>query len=174
MTVLAGETVARVEEWVENLPQYDRPVNWVQHATFGPPFAEPGKTFMDVSATQGFLAGGSATNSLAGGREIWWPDGFASDGRKVSLREFQARDKSGTYYALLMDSKRETAWFTMYNSGYQVLIGYLFPRAGNPRLGDWQEEPHHPGEAVERPGGGARDRVRDHSLRRRLAEERGA
>jgi hypothetical protein len=62
VTLLAGETVARVEEWVENLAQYDRPINWVQHATFGPPFAEPGKTFMDVSATQGLLAGGSATS----------------------------------------------------------------------------------------------------------------
>ena len=63
----------------------------------------------------------------------------AYDSGKVSLREFQPRDKAGAYYALLLDPKRDTAWFTMYHRDYPVLIGYLFPRAGNPWLGDWQE-----------------------------------
>jgi hypothetical protein len=140
ITLRAGETVVRVEEWVENLAPFDRPINWMQHATFGPPFAEPGKTTMDVSATQGLVAaGGLLANSLAAGREIWWPDGDSFDGRKVSLRQFQPRENATTYYALLLDPKLDTAWFTMYHPAYRILIGYLFPRADHPWLGDWQE-----------------------------------
>ena len=39
-----GARSVRVEEWIENLTRYDRPYNLMEHATFGPPFVEPGKT----------------------------------------------------------------------------------------------------------------------------------
>ncbi len=53
VTVPRGTRLVRVQEWVENLAPFDRPINWMEHATFGPPFAEPGKTILDVSATRG-------------------------------------------------------------------------------------------------------------------------
>ena len=140
ITLQAGEPVVYVEEWVENLTPYDRPINWVQHATFGPPFVEPGKNVLDVSATKGLLGGGRPeVNSLAAGREVQWPNGVAWDGRPVSLREFQLRPRAGTYYALLLDSTRGKSYFTMYHTGYPVLVGYLFPTADDPWIGDWQE-----------------------------------
>lgn len=139
VTLRAGRPVVEVEEWVENLTTFDRPVNWVQHATFGPPFVEPGKNFLDVSATKGEVAGGRATNSLAPGSAIQWPEGLSRDGRKVSLRPFQPPDRSGTYYALLLDPSRPTSYFTTYHADYPVLIGYLFPTKDNPWIGDWQE-----------------------------------
>ncbi len=41
----ADESVLYIEEWVENLLAFDRPAHWVQHATFGPPFVEPARTY---------------------------------------------------------------------------------------------------------------------------------
>ncbi|MGH9657389.1 MAG: hypothetical protein ACRD96_02535 [Bryobacteraceae bacterium] len=136
----AGESVLRVEETVENLEPFDRPINWVQHATFGPPFAEPGKTFLDASATKGQIGGGRpGQNSLLAGREFDWPTGVAAGGASVSLRPFQPAASAGTYYALLMDPAQVTSWFTLYHADQRLLIGYLYPTADHPWLGDWQE-----------------------------------
>ncbi len=135
----ADAASVQVEESVENLAAYDRPINWVQHATFGPPFAAPGKNFLDLPATKGEVGGGRATNSLDSGSAIQWPEGASRDGRRVSLRPFQPAANSGTYYALLLDPTRAASYFTLYHSDYPVLIGYLFPTADHPWVGDWQE-----------------------------------
>lgn len=140
VTVRPGDRFARVEEWVENLAAYDRPINWMQHATFGPPFAEPGKNFLDVSATRGLVAGGRAqSTSLRPQSEVNWPNAIAWDGAAADLRAFQPRPNAGTYCALLLDRNRPNQFFTAYHTGYRVAIGYLFPSAGNPWIADWQE-----------------------------------
>jgi peptidoglycan/xylan/chitin deacetylase (PgdA/CDA1 family) len=139
VTLRAGEPVVRVEEWVENLALYDRPINWVQHATFGPPFAVPGQNFLDVPATKGQVGGGRTGNSLASGAEIQWPEGASREGKRVDLRVFQPAPHSGTYYALRLDPARADSYFTMYNPDFPILIGYIFPTADNPWIGDWQE-----------------------------------
>jgi len=142
----AGASVIEVEEWVENLLPFDRPINWVQHATFGAPFAEPGKNFLDVSATRGEVGQGRpGRNSLAPGTTITWPEGTSRDNLRVSLRPFQPAPHTGTYYALLLDPARAESWFTMYHADYPVLIGYLFPTADNPWIGDWQENQNNEG-----------------------------
>ncbi|MGH9630938.1 MAG: hypothetical protein ACRD7E_21720, partial [Bryobacteraceae bacterium] len=96
LTMRPGESVLYVEEWVENLAPYDRPVNWVQHATFGPPFIAPGKSQLDMSATKGQVAGGAAaTSSLLPSSDFEWPEALGPDGGKVSLRPFQPRPNAG-------------------------------------------------------------------------------
>jgi hypothetical protein len=117
----ADQPVVEVEETVENLLPFDRPINWVQHATFGPPFVEPGKNFLDVSATKG---------QLASGAPVEWSE---------TLRVFPPTPHTGTYYALLLDPARPSSYFTMYHQDYPVLVGYLFPTADHPWIGDWQE-----------------------------------
>ena len=83
VTLQAGQRFVRVQEWVENLRPYDRPINWMQHATFGPPFVEAGKTAMDVSATRGQVSPGRAgPGSLKLGSEIAWPKGTAASKRR--------------------------------------------------------------------------------------------
>jgi catechol 2,3-dioxygenase-like lactoylglutathione lyase family enzyme len=140
VTLPRGMRVVRVQEWVENLTPFDRPINWMQHATFGPPFIEPGKTVLDASATRG-KAGedGSGTGSLRSGSEFVWPHGVAGDGQPADLRVFQPKAHSGTYAALLLDPKRSEQFFTLYHPDYRVLIGYTFPSEGNVWLADWQE-----------------------------------
>ena len=140
VTLRPGDRFARVEEWVENLAPFDRPINWMQHATFGPPFVEPGKSFLDVSATRGLVAGGRPDSaSLRPESEVSWPDGISWNGDAADLRAFQARPNAGTYCALLSDRKRSSQFFTLYHTGYRIAIGYLFPTAGYPWIADWQE-----------------------------------
>jgi hypothetical protein len=140
ITMKRGERQVRVEESVENLALYDRPYQWMQHATFGPPFVEPGKTFLDVSATRGLVGGARpGGGSLKDHSPVTWPRGTAHHGTPVDLRGFQPREHAGTYYALELDPARSEEFFTMYHSGYHVLIGYVFPREGFPWLADWQE-----------------------------------
>jgi hypothetical protein len=140
MAIKPGESVVRVEEWVENAASFDRPINWVQHVTFGPPFIAPGKSMLDLSGTKGQVAGGSPkTSSLTPNSELTWPEGIGPDGKKVSLRPFQPTPHAGTYFAVLMDQKNSVSYFTMYNPDYPVLIGYVFRTAESPWIGDFQE-----------------------------------
>jgi hypothetical protein len=112
----------------------------MQHATFGPPFIEPGKTMFDVSATRGLVGGGRPGGaSLKPQSEVKWPQGTASNGAPADLRPFQPQPGAGTYYALLLDPARVWQFFSMYHTGYPILIGYAFPSAGNPWIADWQE-----------------------------------
>ena len=131
------QTYFHVEESIQNEANFDRPFQWMQHATFGPPFVEPGKTMLDVSATRGLTASG--TTSLRADTEFSWPNGVAPDGKPANLRPMQPAPHAGAYSALLMDPSRQQQFFTLYHSGYRVLIGYVFPTASNPWLADWQE-----------------------------------
>ncbi len=146
----AGETVLYVDETVENLLPFDRPVHWVQHVTFGDPFVEPGKTALDMPATKGEVRGAAGSwLSLRPGL-LEWPFGISPDGRRVELRTMQPQPRAGVYAAFLMDPKRALSYFTMYHPGYRVLIGYLWRTRDYPWVGDWQENRR----ATERPWDG--------------------
>ncbi|MBL8173969.1 MAG: DUF4432 family protein [Bryobacterales bacterium] len=123
VTLAKGARHVRVEEWVENVAAFDRPFQWMQHATFGPPFIEPGKTLLDTSATRGMVAN----------EEVAWP------GENGKLRPMTATERSGGYVPLQMDPARRSQFFTLHNPGLKLLIGYVFPTAQNPWLADWQE-----------------------------------
>lgn len=139
VTMRQDSRAVRVQEWVENLAGYDRPFQWMQHATFGPPFIEPGKTVLDASATLGQTAARWNSGSLAGDTRIDWPQGKDPGGQLVDLRRMQPKERAGTYVALLLDRTREQQFFTLYHPAYRVLIGYVFPTRQNPWLADWQE-----------------------------------
>ncbi len=138
LTLPRDETVLYIEEWVENLEAFDRPAAWVEHATFGAPFVEAGKTVLDMSATQGEVRDSGDSDSLDAGK-ITWPNGIAKGGGATGLRVMQAKPHSGSYAAYLMDPKRDVSYFTMYNPGYGVLIGYAWHTKDFPWIGDWQE-----------------------------------
>jgi hypothetical protein len=124
----AGETVAYVEESVENLARFDRPVQWVQHVTFGPPFLELNRTFADASVAR--VVAGSGRDTVA---QATWPEIDDPQGKR-DLRVFSGR--SSTW---LMDRSGPKVYFTMYNTGFPVLIGYIFESAPNQWVFDWQE-----------------------------------
>ena len=133
ITLPPDETVGYIEESIENLVPYGRPINWVQHITFGPPFLEPGKNYVDASVEKVAIRDGSEF------KEGPWPVGADSEGNKTDFRLFPATPKSGRYTMWLLDRSRPKVWFAMYNPEYPVLIGYVFSSADNWWVGDWQE-----------------------------------
>lgn len=141
VTLRTGETIVRVEEWIENLAAYDRPYNHDQHVTFGAPFVRPGKTMLDMSGGQGMTDPERTAGGWAGDREFRWPDAPRADGGTISLREFRATPGNQAYTAVAADRSREEAWFTLYNIDSTLLVGYLFPTADAPWIIDWQNQP---------------------------------
>lgn len=121
VTLRRGEAYIHVAETVENLLAVDRPVMWMQHATFGPPFIEPGKSILRSSAVRG-----QAGDRLVAGQE-------------AQVRTMPATPHSGSYTALLMDLARPYQFFTLRHADHPLTIGYVYPTAGNPWIGDWQE-----------------------------------
>jgi len=121
VTLPRGMRTVYVQEWVENLAPFDRPIQWMEHATFGPPFAEPGKTVLDSSGTEVAREGHAPASSPG------------------ELRVFQAKPNSGSYYAMRTDPARKEQFFTIYHPDYRVLVGYVFPSEGNDWIADWQE-----------------------------------
>jgi hypothetical protein len=113
ITLPADETVAYVDESVENLEVFGRPVQWTQHVTFGPPFVDLQKNFVDAPIATVVRRDGST----------------ARDHRAFS----------GTVGSWLLDGSRPFVYFTMYNTEYPVLIGYIFDTARNRWVLDWQE-----------------------------------
>ena len=45
----------------------------------------------------------------------------------------------GSYTAIRMDPSREQQFFVMSHPDFKVQIGYIFPTAKNPWVGDWME-----------------------------------
>ncbi len=133
------ESVALVEEWVESLTDFDRPINWMQHVTFGPPFSEPGKMQMDLSGAKALVAGGGPTNSIQPNLEFTWPNAKDPAGNPADARMFQPKVGTGVYVAVQMDPSRKISYFTMFNPDYPVLVGYIYRTKDVPWLGDFQE-----------------------------------
>ena len=121
ITLPEDETVAYVQESVENLEVFGRPIQWTQHVTFGPPFVALQKNFVDAPI---------ATIARSG------------QGPSADQRIF-----SGNANSWLLDGSQPYVYFTMYNADYQVLVGYIFEAASNRWVLDWQEN----GRVQERP-----------------------
>jgi hypothetical protein len=111
VTLPAGKRHVNVEEWVENLTDLDRPMQWMQHATFGPPFVEPGRSRLRISAKDPAL------------RDRLMPEEHAT----------------GSYTAIRLDPTRAQQFFVLSHPEFKVQIGYIFPTAQNPWVGDWME-----------------------------------
>lgn len=128
ITLPAGETVAYVEESVENQAQFDRPFQWVRHVTFGPPFLELNKTFADAPVAKTAVREGSSF------REESWPLLKTPGGQTLDQRVFSGQ--TGTW---LLDTTGPKVWFTIYHNEYPVLLGYVYESQSNPWVLDWQE-----------------------------------
>ncbi len=143
VSLTPGGSVIHVEESFENLTAFDRPYNLDEHATFGAPFVAPGKTFLDVSGSRGMTdPRRTAGGQWAVSREFTWPNAPKSEGGgAIDLRPFHAAPAGQAYTVIAADPSRPTAWFTMYNADYRLLVGYVFSVADHPWIIDWQNQP---------------------------------
>jgi VWFA-related protein len=141
VSLRAGEPVARIEEWIENLTDSERPYNRDQHATFGAPFVAPAKNVLDMSGTKALSdPKRTALERWRGAAEFSWPTAPAASG-SISLREFRAVPSGQVYTPVLTDMTRPQSWFTLYNTDYPLLVGYIFPTSDHPWIIDWQNQP---------------------------------
>ena len=106
-----GETVAHVTETAQNLMGIDRPHQWNQHVTFGPPFAEVGRMWADASIETATVPEGGDWRAFTGTTSPWQ-----------------------------MQRSKPRNWVTAYNENFRVLFGQIFDAEQNPWLLDWQTD----------------------------------
>jgi hypothetical protein len=138
----SSANVLEIEEEVENLTAWDRPIGWTQHVSMGAPFIEPGVTQFRASATRSKVfesdfADGKGYMQI--GAEFDWPHVPRVGGGTVDLRTYIDLPVSGAYSAHLTDPAREEAFFLAWNPQSKVLIGYVWKQSDFPWLGMWEE-----------------------------------
>jgi hypothetical protein len=121
----------RITETVENLAVLDRPIAWTQHVTLGPPFLEKGVTQ--------FRAPGTKARSLGSGHDFEWPLKPGAGGRTEDMRVFTSAPTSGGFDTVLMDPRRDQAFFFAFSPKTKVQFGYVWKRNDFPWLGIWEE-----------------------------------
>jgi hypothetical protein len=142
LRLAAGSRTLDVEETVENLTAWDKPVAWTQHATLGPPFLEKGKTLFHATAKRSkvfetdFTAGKGHLKPAA---EFDWPMAPCVDGSLENLERFTSRPATGAFTTHLMDPGLEEASFTAWSPTLKLTFGYAWRRSDFPWLGIWEE-----------------------------------
>ncbi len=140
-TIELHDASVDIEESVESLASFDRPIAWTQHVTLGPPFLECGVTQLRLPATksQTFESAFGADDYLIPAAEFDWPHAPRPGGGFADLSVFNASPASSAFTAHLMDPSREDACFTAYHPGMKLKFGYRWKRTDFPWLGRWEE-----------------------------------
>lgn len=141
-----GEEVVYVESALESLLAFDRPVNWGEHATIGPPFLELGKTVVEMSAVKAMTRSHESQSvnpphRLASSREFTWPMAPGVDGQPIDVRPTPTATPVGDHTTSLMDSSRRLAFVTALNTERHLLLGYVFRRDEFPWTQLWEYYP---------------------------------
>jgi hypothetical protein len=120
--IVDGESIVYVESELESLLAFDRPINWGEHPTIGPPFLEAGKTVVEMSATRA-MTRSHATQSetlphrLASFREFMWPMAPGRNGEFIDVRPTPTTTPIGDHTTSLMDPARRLVFVTAFQCG---------------------------------------------------------
>jgi hypothetical protein len=141
-----GENVIYVESEVESLLAFDRPINWGEHATIGPPFLELGKTVVEMSARRAMTRSHESQSAnpphrLASFKEFAWPTAPGLDGQAIDVRPAPATAPVGDHTTSLMDPARRLVFVTAFNAERRLLVGYVFRREEYPWTQLWENYP---------------------------------
>ncbi len=143
----ADESVVYVRSSLTSLLDFDRPVNWAEHATIGSPFLERGVTVVDISANRAMTRPRTeATRSglahrLIGGKEFSWPMAPGRAGGLLDLRAAPRESHSLDHTGHRMDPEAEWAFVTALHPGKRLLLGYVFRASEFPWLQTWESYP---------------------------------
>jgi len=140
-SLLADESVLRVDERVTNLRDRERNLHWVQHATFGAPFAISGSTRTTASVQRAttWPLDYEGRDLLVRDREFVWPNAPAIDGTQADLRELFIRRGTGLVAAARQAEGREYGFVAVYDGAAGVAVGYVFRADIFPWLTIWEE-----------------------------------
>ena len=141
-----GEQVVYIDSELESLLAFDRPINWGEHATIGPPFLELGKTVVEMSAVRAMTRSYDSQSAnpphrLADFKEFQWPMAPGVNGDTIDVRPAPATTPVGDHTTSLMDPSRELVYVTALHADRRLLLGYLFRRAEFPWTQLWENYP---------------------------------
>jgi hypothetical protein len=144
--LVKDEQVVYIDSTLESLLAFDRPINWGEHATIGPPFLELGKTVVDMSAVRGMTRSYDSQSAnpphrLADYREFTWPMAPGVDGQLIDVRSAPATAPVGDHTTSLMDQTRDLVYVTALHPDRRLLLGYLFKRSEFPWTQLWENYP---------------------------------
>jgi hypothetical protein len=141
-----GEQVVSIDSELESLLGFDRPINWGEHATIGPPFLELGKTVVEMSATRAMTRSHesqseSEPHRLASFKPFNWPMAPGQNGESIDVRPAPARAPIGDHTTSLMDPSRRLVFVTAFHPDKRLLLGYVFRREEYPWTQLWEFYP---------------------------------
>ncbi len=145
--VLPGENIAYVKATLTSLLDFDRPINWAEHATIGSPFLERGVTVVDISENRALTRPreeaslNGLMHRLVGGKEFEWPIAPARKGGVIDLRAAPRDSHSLDHTGHRMDPAAEWAFVTALHPTKRLLLGYLFRPSEFPWLQTWESYP---------------------------------
>ena len=137
-----GESVVYVQETVSNERDVDHACDWVQHATFGPPFLKEGESTLIASARRGITwpLGYENASLLANDREFVWPYAQCEgvEGATDLRQPFGTRGR-GFVAGVQLDPGREMEYLLAVNWKLRLGMGYCFRRQDFPWMTVWEE-----------------------------------
>jgi hypothetical protein len=146
LRMVDGESVVYVESELESLLAFDRPINWGEHATIGPPFLELGKTVVEMSSIRGMTRSHDSQSAnpphrLADFKAFDWPMAPGLDGRPIDVRPAPLTTPVGDHTTSLMDPARRLVFVTAFHAEKRLLLGYVFRREEFPWTQLWENYP---------------------------------
>lgn len=132
---------AVIEETVQNLCGWDRPICWQQHVSLGPPFCEDGfwasaNCDRGTAHPQSFGVGAS----LIPNTETQWPFATRKDGGQRDYREpLNANTQANDFCGYRVHVPDELGYFVAGNTHLKFALLYIWPRHFFPWIGIWDE-----------------------------------
>ena len=140
LTLEAGEPIVQVRNRITSLARRDMPFTFCEHATFGPPFVEPGVTRFDLpEGSKGHTFPGPFGNPmrLKPDTAFTWPQAPGATGKPVDLRTLTRG--TSDFSTQLISVRRREGWVSAVNAKLGLAVIYLWPRADYPWVGNWEE-----------------------------------
>jgi hypothetical protein len=137
-----GQSVAYVQETVSNERDTEHRCDWVQHATFGPPFLREGESTLAASALLGITWPSSYENGslLAPDRQFKWPFAPREGAYGVAdLRQPFSVNGQGFIAGMQLDTGREHEFVVAVNWTSRLGVGYCFRRCDFAWMTVWEE-----------------------------------
>jgi hypothetical protein len=143
-----GENVIYVDNELESLLAFDRPINWGEHATIGGAFLEQGKTVTEMSATRASTRSYASeavdppeNHNLADSQEFTWPMAPTASGSLIDMRPAPTISPVMDQTTSLMDQSRRLVFITAFHPSRRALLGYVFRREEYPWTQIWDSYP---------------------------------
>lgn len=140
-SLLADESVLRIEERVTNLRDAERALHWVQHATFGAPFAASGSARTTASLHRGITGplDYEGRNLLARDAAFIWPYAPGADGKELDLQKLFIHRGKGLVAAARQAEGREHGFVAVCDEAAGLAVGCVFRVESFPWVTIWEE-----------------------------------